>query len=331
MIPINFNCYIYRFLYSEIRKYSDEECHNHYILYGKTEGRICTISELIRERNLYNKIYEYANNIDTIFSNDKEHFRYICYSKINELELKYNNININYNKLSHNETVFIEFRALKHIKFNILNMCGKLPNWKHTVVCGNDNYDYIKKICLEISDKINIIKLEKNNINLDEYSLLLASTSFWKQFTGEHILIHQEDSLIFHTDNIDFFLKYDYVGAPWNSNYHYDEYLVGNGGFSLRKRDIMIYITENYNIINYSIKGITKNDEYYIKNTLNNKIIPEDFFFVKCMIDNNIGVIPSHYEAINFSSENIKSHRSIGGHAFWIADENWIERIEKLV
>ena len=326
MIPINFNCYIYRFLYKELKNYSDEECHNHYILYGNSEGRICTISGLIQDKK-YNKIYEYTDNINTIFSNDKEHFRYICYSKINELELKYNNININYDKLSHNETVFIEFRVLKHIKFNILNMCNKLPNWKHTIVCGNDNYNYIKKICLEISDKINIIKLEKNNINLDEYSLLLASSSFWKKFTGEHILIHQEDSLIFHTDNIDFFLKYDYVGAPWNSNYHYDEYLVGNGGFSLRKKDIMIYITENYNIMNYSIKGITKNDEYYIKNTFNNKIIAEDLFFVKCMIDNNIGMIPAHYDAINFSSESIKSHRSIGGHAFWVADENWIERI----
>jgi hypothetical protein len=83
--------------------------------------------------------------------------------------------------------------------------------------------------------------------------------------------------------------------------------------------------------MNYPIKGITKNDEYYIKNTFNNKIIAEDLFFVKCMIDNNIGIIPAHYDAINFSSESIKSHRSIGGHAFWIADENWIERIENLV
>jgi hypothetical protein len=276
--------------------------------------------------NLQNDTELKINDIYHIIScNKKEHFRYICYRYLNYM--KNRKIDINYDLNNHNETVFIEFRILHHIEFNIRNMCYQLPNWKHTIICGNNNYNFIKKICDEISDKINIIKIDKDNINIDDYSKLLTSTYFWALLTGNHILIHQEDSLIFDANGIDKWLKYDYVGAPWPEDIYDKSYLVGNGGFSLRKRDTMIYICNNYDINNYEIFEFTKN--YMNENGL--LITPEDCFFVKCIVDNNLGLIPDYEEAKYFSSESIKCEESLGGHAFWLSDNEWIRRFNKII
>ena len=276
--------------------------------------------------NLINqKLLKFDDIYDIIIANKKEHFRYLCYRNINYIKNK--KININYDVKHHNETVFIEFRILHHIEFNIRNMCYQLPTWKHTIICGNNNYDFIKKICNNISLKINIIKVNKNNINVDEYSKFLTSVNFWNLLTGNHILIHQDDSLIFNSKNIDKWLKYDYVGAPWPKDTYNDKYLVGNGGFSLRKKITMIYICNNYDINTYKIFDFTKK---YMKDN-NLFVIPEDIFFIKCMIDNNIGILPFYEEAKYFSSESICCLDSLGGHCFWLSDNNWTKRFRIII
>ena len=62
------------------------------------------------------------------------------------------------------ETLLIEFRPLPNLEFLIRNTIIKLPNWNHTVICGNNNYEFIKKICdficKDSESKINIIKLD---------------------------------------------------------------------------------------------------------------------------------------------------------------------------
>ena len=60
-----------------------------------------------------------------------------------------------------------------------------------------------------------------------------------ENFNGKYILIYQEDSLIFSKFNNNF-LKYYYIGAPF---FNKD---IGNGGFSLRNKDIMISICKNF-------------------------------------------------------------------------------------
>jgi hypothetical protein len=280
--------------------------------------------------NLYNKLNNNNDSIETTYqkllNNNKENYRYLCYRNINLI--KNIPININYNKEKHNETVFIEFRILYNIEFNIRNMCIKLPNWKHTIICGSYNYDFIIKICKNISDKINIINIDIDNLNIDDYSILLTSEYFWNLLTGKYILIHQEDSLIFN-NNIDKWLKYDYVGAPWPHKYtnYPEKYLVGNGGFSLRNREIMKQICTTYDIRDYPIFDFTK--KYMYENNLN--ICPEDCFYVKCMVDNNIGNIPNYNDAIYFSIESIYSKECTGGHCFWICDNDWKNRIKSLI
>jgi len=89
----------------------------------------------------------------------------------------------------------------------------------------------------------------------------------------------------------------------------------------------MIYICNNYNINTYEIFDFTK--KYMKENNL--LITPEDCFFVKCIIDNNIGIIPSFDDAKYFSSESINCLDSLGGHCFWLNNKNWINRFDIII
>ena len=65
-----------------------------------------------------------------------------------------------------------------------------------------------KPFDVEINNSIAHIRFnrpeKRNSMNED----------FWNLFASKKILIHQEDSIIFK-NNINDFLKYDYIGAPW--------------------------------------------------------------------------------------------------------------------
>jgi hypothetical protein len=217
-----------------------------------------------------------------------------------------------------NETVLIEFRKLRNVEFVVKNMILKLPTWKHTVVCGNDNYEFLSSF---LPSFVNIIKLNVEECNIDMYSKLLTSPSFWRMLTGKHILIYQDDTHIFNS-NIDKWLKYDYVGAPWPQDIYPEGYRVGNGGFSLRRRELMLSICEKYDITTFPAFEFTR--KYMRENKL--KLIPEDCFFVKCIKDYNLGKIPNETEATYFSSESIKNYESVGMHCCWLSDSNWVDR-----
>lgn len=273
----------------------------------------------------YNQTVNMNDAYTALISNNKEHFRYLCFRNINYIKNVKIDINTYYQSTKHNETVFIEFRNFHHIEFNIRNMCIRLPKWKHTIICGPENYSMVKSICDKISVHINIINLNITLTSIDEYSLMLGSAEFWKLLTGERILIHQDDSLILDATHIDEFLEYDYVGAVWPSIYP-TEYLVGNGGFSLRNRQLMIKICDNYNIRTYEGFEFTKS--YMIENKL--KIIPEYCFFVKCIVDNKLGIIAPYDKAQYFSYESVYVPDTIGCHKPWLSNENWINDFTKI-
>ena len=49
--------------------------------------------------------------------------------------------------LKKKEAILIEFRELPHLEFLVLNAVRVLGNqWSHTIVCGNNNYDFICKL-----------------------------------------------------------------------------------------------------------------------------------------------------------------------------------------
>ena len=262
--------------------------------------------------------YENIKKVLSILKKDnKEKHRYVCYHNINlirNLEIK--NFGLNISK----ETVLIEFRNFPHIEFLLRNTIVKLSQeWNHTVVCGKENYNLVKSICenicKNISSKINIIKLAYNNLNRDEYCELLTSNYFWSLFKGENILLYQEDTFLFH-GNIDPFLIYDYIGAPWKKSQDDNLKHVGNGGFSLRKKSAMLRVINLKR--NLEIAESTKR---YMKNT-NLKCIPEDVYFSKSLIDYNLGLVSDYDHALSFSQESIKGINPMGGHSFWLAEPN---------
>ena len=94
----------------------------------------------------------------------------------------------------------------------------------------------------------NVIAIEPLN-SLDNYSRFIIN-DLHKYLDTDHVLIVQHDGFILNPQawNNDF-LNYDYIGAPWLvSNWSVDnfnfpielmgQYVVGNGGFSLRTKKL---------------------------------------------------------------------------------------------
>jgi len=257
-------------------------------------------------------------------NNTKEEFREICLS-----HLKYiRNIDLpDFSETSKYETALIEYRCLPHMEFLIRNTIIKLGNeWCHTIVCGNLNYNYIVDMCSTISDKIKIIKTNYDNLFPSDYSLFLSSLDFWNLLNGEKILIYQEDSMIFNS-NINDFLQFDYIGAPWPAYQTDTKGSVGNGGISLRSKEIMIKIINSIGIFDTVYNSSTLQ---YIKST-KSTVPPEDVYFSKNMEDFNIGVLADRVSASNFSTESILNTNSFAGHNFWINDPNWKNRVNSSI
>jgi hypothetical protein len=115
--------------------------------------------------------------------------------------------------------------------------------------------------------------------------------------------------------NINEFLLYDYIGAPWKNNKKHNKANVGNGGFSLRSKNIMLQI------INTTKISLKKNKS---------SLVNEDIYFTKNMEDLRIGKLADAQTASKFSTELIFNKKSLGGHCFWLSDINWQKRITNI-
>jgi hypothetical protein len=268
------------------------------------------------------KIYKITR--EEIINNPKNEFRYFCFKYLNYIR----SIEINYVKIdSIFEAVLIEFRCFPHLEFIIRNNILKLGNkWSFTIVCGNLNYEFIKQMSFNISPNIKIIKTKHDNLFPSEYNTLLSSKYFWNLFHGKKILIYQEDSIIFKS-NIDDFLEWDYIGAPWPQNQNDNSHGVGNGGLSLRTKKCMIDVINKIDIEKTELNSSTIN---YMK-TIGLKKTPEDVYFTLNMIKYNIGKVADRITASNFSTELIFNDNSMGGHNFWLATNLWKSYLYKHV
>jgi len=294
---------------------------NMFFFYNKNEED----TDLIDICKLLNEIKNKKENLDIdpkeeLDIDPKKEFRQICESYLDFI--KYIDLP-EIKKGQKNEAVLIEYRCFPHLEFLIRNAILKLGSeWSFSVVCGKLNYEFISNLCLKISPEIKIIKTDYENLNQSTYSLFLASVDFWNLFSGEKILIYQEDSCIFNS-NINDFLIWDYIGAPWNKTQNDTPNCVGNGGFSLRTKKCMINVINNKHINKIILNSSTMN---YINST-GMKVAPEDVYFSKIMQESNIGKVADWDIASNFSTESIFNINSFGGHNFWLSDNNWKIRI----
>ena len=84
------------------------------------------------------------------------------------------------------------------------------------------------------------VTVPMKNITREHYSCLLKTKEFWAGIPEEHILILHTDSLLIRALP-DETLHWDIMGAPCG-----DEFLVMNGGTSLRRRSAMLRVLEEH-------------------------------------------------------------------------------------
>ena len=92
----------------------------------------------------------------------------------------------------------------------------------------------------------NVIMYNMNVVNLktEDYSKLLMGANFWQRLLDygcKHALIFQMDTILLNPD-LDSFLEYHYIGAPWDKKF--GGIVSGNGGLSLRDVETMLTIAE---------------------------------------------------------------------------------------
>ena len=169
----------------------------------------------------------------------------------------------------------------------------------------------------------NIIKieicpsLECKVFHMEVYNTFLKDEQFWKRLQDQGFqkcLVVQDDGMLVNSDNLDEYIKYDYVGAPWadaQDNTYIKKYinsdLVGNGGFSMRD------VAKSYQVCCTFQKE--KNELFY--HNINE--IPEDVYFVKCFkkMGDAARVAPFAL-ARRFSVEQVFQHKPCGFHKFWV-------------
>jgi hypothetical protein len=275
----------------------------------------------------YYVIKEYCNKYKIKNANLKENIHYFRYSCMKMNYFMKNIILPRIKKESLYESVFIEFRNFPHIEFNIRNAILKLgTKWAHTVICGNANYNMVEQICTNISPYIKIIKLDVDNMTQSDYSLFLMQKEFWNMLKGEKIFIHQEDSLVFK-NNIDDFIDYDYIGAPFLKTTDDTPNSVGNGGLSIRTKKIMLDIISKFPYQNCEFNRSTL---IYMSN-VKLKYPPEDVYFSKCMQENCIGSVADWDTAFQFSTESVYNRNSFAGHKFWVSShKTWRNNLKDL-
>ena len=137
------------------------------------------------------------------------------------------------------------------VLINNMNFLGR--EWSHTIVCSNDNSNYIKTIIQRLQLPISVEVLDAKNITFDEINNDLLTVDFWNKFKGDYIFVYNE--LVILNDKSQFILdkaisnRCNFVGASLPGE---DGYSRSNGkyGFcSLRNKNYMLDILGNdYNL-----------------------------------------------------------------------------------
>lgn len=204
--------------------------------------------------------------------------------------------------------VLVDTRCLSNFEF-VIRQVGRFldDSWSMIIFTGNLNYDYVMNICNRISN-ITVVRMNIDSMTINDYNNMLLSESFWNGINAEHILIFQGDSLLLR-HGINDYLNYDYVGAPWPHN---SPTVIGNGGFSLRKKSFMKKVFKEYNI---------NQAPFYMKHDFLEQV-PEDVYFSYGVTYLN-GKVPSLDDAKKFSVESIYYDNPIGMHQMWHATNQW--------
>jgi hypothetical protein len=209
------------------------------------------INDYFIKLNDFRDIYYPNKNNDeliTLFEKEQEiEYYYFTYRYIEDIiDLKSHHLTKN----NYYNAVLIELDKFPHIEFIIRNTINSLGNlWTYTVVCNNENYDMLFKICKKISENIILIKTNIIGYFDESYNNLLLNILFWKSLVGEKILLYNKNSFIFRDNLINNYIKYDYVG---------------NKMFNLRTKSVMVDILLKDEIIEDNEKILKYKNNYVL-------------------------------------------------------------------
>jgi hypothetical protein len=156
------------------------------------------------DNDIFCSLYNISN--ETLNSDKILQFKFLCYKNIKYIRRKEIIIN---DAIKTNQTILIYFNSEPHIEFTIRNIILQLDNtWSHLIICDNNNYDFIKEIVNNISDKIKIKIVNDKNI--------MSNEDFWYEIDGYKLLFYDENTIIFK--NIRKYLKFDYISSIYNED-----------------------------------------------------------------------------------------------------------------
>lgn len=162
-------------------------------------------------------------------------------------------ITIIYYKFNNNKytAIIIEPRITDLFELVLDNFYSKLDNrWEFIIFSTNNNNNFLIQLINNkfYKEKIRtkIINLNIDNLNYDNYSKILIDKRLYDYISTEYFLIFQLDSLLSDNKYNDIYnyMNFDYIGAlcPYNN-----EYIVGCGGLSIRKKNKMLEIINDIN------------------------------------------------------------------------------------
>lgn len=200
--------------------------------------------------------------------------------------------------------IIVEPRKHRALSFVLDNFLSNLSDeWSIILFHGTTNLEYARDSIQNLEEKhnqqrITMLQLNVANLTGREYSDLFMTASFYHHIPTETFLVFQTDSMILseNKDQINLFLQYDYVGAPWREGVPWaSTSRVGNGGLSLRKKSKMLEIIQH--------KGyIRQNEDVYFSQNIPNTI-PWN--------------VPTVSDALLFSIETVFGESPFGIHNCW--------------
>jgi len=235
--------------------------------------------------------------------------------------------------------LFIEFRPMDIIKYNLWNIANVYGGGDTalTIVHSGDNKEMIMETTKDWKNVRYIQAFDKNK-DVNAYSKLLASYDFWDNFSEyDYVLINQWDSYIFKKIQNHFF-EYDFIGAPTGHFYVPHDGRIINICSSRCKCDRCVKGDHPYkeaNFIGHPKKIFMFNGGFSLRNVSTMKHIckikpwrgePEDLYFMISNITRPTRELGRSFSVQDFKCEDIP----VGCHQIWLSqDEAYIRDLFK--
>jgi len=281
---------------------------------------------MVSNNSLVNKIQKLNKYREYIF---RSHAKYILKEYLEDWINKI--ITLSLVKTSIYTAIIVEDRVDEITKFCIYNTL-LMTRLRLNIILftTHDSFKQMQDLFANLNQWVTVIELNDQDnklkkINTKNYNKILKSSAFWEILPKGYIFVFQRDSLLIEPVDFSEF-HYDYIGAPFSPDKYisssFPEFLdisgikkvekwvtqvcnkvvhrtegvfIGNGGFSLRNRDVMLQICKN---------EFSPNDEN------------EDMFFSRLINSYSQNIVPFDI-AKRFSCETTY-FKSIGAHASYL-------------